>query len=99
MQSKAGGTVTVRRTLEGTISRTTRCWTTRLRQLHDEARSGGNQPAHQRMINLASGKGLERGKDVTRNLSKRSRGFDTLPAKAQPASRKPALHGQRQRGS
>jgi len=33
-------------------------------------RSGGNQPAYQSMINLASGEGLERGTDVTRNLSK-----------------------------
>src|SRR6516165_4323809 len=40
-----------RRTLEGTISRVIRCWILRLRQLHDEPRSGGNQSAHQRMIN------------------------------------------------
>jgi hypothetical protein len=54
---------------------------------------------HQLNIQLASGEGLERRTDVTRNLSTRSSGFDTLPVKAQPASRKRALHGQRQRCS
>jgi hypothetical protein len=34
-----------------------------------------------------------------RQSSTLPRGFDTLPAKAQPASRKRALHGQRQRAS
>ena len=48
---------------------------------------------HQLNIQLASGEGLERRTDVTRNLSTRSRGFDTLPEKAQPASRKQVLHG------
>jgi len=38
-------------------------------------------------IFLASGEGLERGTDVTRNLSKRSRGFDSLPVKG--AARQP----------
>ena len=51
-------------------------------------------PKHASWVNLASGEGLERGTDVTRNLSKRSRGFNSLPVKAQPASRKRALHGQ-----
>jgi hypothetical protein len=50
-------------------------------------------------VKIASGEGLERRMDVIRNLSMRSRGFNSLPAKAQPASRKPALHGQRRRCS
>ncbi len=36
---------------------------------------------------------------VTGNLSERSRGFDTLPVEAQPASRKLVLPGRRQRRS
>jgi integrase/recombinase XerD len=46
---------------------------------------------------LASGKVLGGRKDVTGNLSTRSRGFDPLPAKAQPASRKRVLRGRRRR--
>jgi hypothetical protein len=60
-------------------------------------RSGRSK--HWIKVKIASGEGLERRTDVTRNLSMRSRGFNSLPAKAQPANRKPALHGQRQRCS
>src|ERR1700722_20303220 len=52
MLSKVGGTVTARRTLEGTISRRSHpTLATRPRKLRDASRSGGNQPAHQSMIN------------------------------------------------
>jgi hypothetical protein len=42
---------------------------------------------------------LERRMDVAGNLSLRPRGFNSLPAKVQPTSRKRALHGRRQRRS
>ena len=51
MLSKVGGTVTGRRTLECTISRIHPTLATRPRTLRDASRSGGNQPAHQSMIN------------------------------------------------
>ena len=52
MLGKAGGTVTARRTLEGTISRISiRRWKLDRGSSATYHRSGGNQPAYQSMIN------------------------------------------------
>jgi hypothetical protein len=78
MLSKAGGTVTV-----GEPSRTLSAehdpmLESRPRQLHDEPRSGGNQPAHQSMINrrpMIVPPALLRGGHLQRNAEKKGEGF------------------------